>query len=129
ETLHEWRKQAKYLRYQLEILRPLWPDQIGELAHEADRMGVLLGDDHDLVLLRQKLKSDADHFDNKTDLETLAALIDRRRAGLAQEAMQLGRRFFRETARNFQRRLKGYWKEWRAASATEQLRPIQPVPA
>src|SRR5262249_26970638 len=24
-TLHEWRKQVKYLRYQLEVLRPLWP--------------------------------------------------------------------------------------------------------
>ena len=30
--LHEWRKQAKYLRYQLEILLPLWPERVKELA-------------------------------------------------------------------------------------------------
>src|SRR5262249_21102263 len=39
ETLHEWRKQAKYLRYQLETLGPLWPERMEELAAEADRMG------------------------------------------------------------------------------------------
>jgi CHAD domain-containing protein len=44
--LHEWRKQVKYLRYQFEVLRPLWPERMEELATEADRMGDLLGDDH-----------------------------------------------------------------------------------
>jgi CHAD domain-containing protein len=42
-TLHVWRKQVKYLRYQLEVLRPLWPERIEELAAEADRMGRLAG--------------------------------------------------------------------------------------
>src|SRR5262249_22924272 len=36
--LHEWRKQAKCLRYQLQVLRPLWPERMEELADEADRM-------------------------------------------------------------------------------------------
>src|SRR5262245_32339530 len=29
EKLHEWRKQAKYLRYQLDLLQPLWPERMG----------------------------------------------------------------------------------------------------
>ncbi|GIU92541.1 MAG: hypothetical protein KatS3mg011_1447 [Acidimicrobiia bacterium] len=33
-SVHQWRKRAKYLRHQLEILRPLWPELL-----EGDRFG------------------------------------------------------------------------------------------
>jgi CHAD domain-containing protein len=116
EKLHEWRKQAKYLRYQLEILRPLWPERVGELADEADQMGDLLGDDHDLAALRQMLTDDPERYGDEGDREVLLALIDRRRAELEQEAMLLGRRFFQDGPCDFAGRLKGYWKAWRAQS-------------
>jgi len=114
ETLHEWRKQVKYLRYQLEILRPLWPERLDELASEADKMGDLLGDDHDLAVLRQMLM-DPDHFEDDADGEMLLALIDRRRDEVEQEAMLLGERFFQDRPREFARRLKGYWKTYAAS--------------
>src|SRR5262245_25641294 len=124
EKLHEWRKQAKYLRYQLEILRPLWPERMEELANEADRMGDLLGDDHDLAALRQMLTDDPGRFGDEDDREVLLALIDRRRAELEQEAMLLGRRFFQDSPRDFARRLRGYWKTWCAQA--EPGRPDEP---
>jgi len=113
EKMHEWRKQAKYLRYQLELLHPLWPERLGELAEEADQMGTLLGDDHDLAVLRQMLTSHPDRFGDEGDREALLALIDRRHAELLREALQLGRRFFEDRPRRFARRLKAYWKTWR----------------
>jgi len=121
EKLHEWRKQVKYLRYQLEVLKPLWPERMEELANEADRMGDLLGDDHDLAALRQLLTDDPGRFGDEGDRELLLALIDRRRAELEPEAMLLGQRFFQDSPRKFSRRLRGYWKTWRA-----QARPQQP---
>jgi CHAD domain-containing protein len=129
ESLHEWRKQAKYLRYQLEILRPVWPERMEELANEADRMGELLGDDHDLAALRQMLTADPARFGDAADREVLLALIDRRRAELEQEAFLLGRRFFGEKPREFARRLKGYWKTWRAGAAPGQPAEPQLAPA
>src|SRR5262249_11084909 len=114
ENLHEWRKQAKYLRYQLEVLRPIWPERLEELVNEADRMGDLLGDDHDLAVLRQRLTDDPDHYGDKGDQEVLLALIDRRRAELEQGALLLGGRFFQDRRSEFARHLKGYWKGWRA---------------
>jgi CHAD domain-containing protein len=114
ELLHEWRKQAKYLRYQVEVLRPLWPERLEEVAAEADRMGDLLGDDHDLAVLRQLLTDDPGRFGDAGDTEVLLALIDRRRAELEQDALLLARRFFQDRPREFARRLKGYWKTWRA---------------
>jgi CHAD domain-containing protein len=119
EKLHEWRKQAKYLRYQLEILTPIWPEWMEELAREADRIGELLGDDHDLVVLRQTLTDNPGRFGDEGDRELLLALIDRRRAELEQEAMLLGRRFFQDSPGDFARRLKGYWKTCRAQAEPE----------
>jgi CHAD domain-containing protein len=129
EKLHEWRKQAKYLRYQLEILRPAWPERMEELADEADRMGDLLGDDHDLAVLRQTLTGDPDRFGDEGDLEVLLALIDRRRAELEQEARLLGERFFQDRPRAFARRLKGYWKAWRAQPGAGQPDEARFTPA
>ena len=120
EHLHEWRKQAKYLRYQLEVLRPIWPERMEELAKEADRMGDLLGDDHDLAVLRQMLTEDPERFGDEGDREVLSALIERRRAELEQEAMLLDQRFFQDSPRDFARRLKGYWKAWRAQAEPKQ---------
>jgi CHAD domain-containing protein len=128
-NLHEWRKQVKYLRYQLEVLRPLWPDRMEELAAEADRMGDLLGDDHDLVVLRQVLTRDPQPFADEGERETLLALIDRRRAELGQEALLLGERFFQDRPRELVRRLKGYWKTWRDQASSAQADESVPAPA
>jgi CHAD domain-containing protein len=114
EKLHEWRKQTKHVFYQLEILRPLWPERMEELSKETDRMGELLGDDHDLAVLRRTLTHEPQNFGDEGDREMLLALIDRRRAELEQEVMLLGGRFFLDRPRDFTRRLKGYWKTWRA---------------
>jgi CHAD domain-containing protein len=129
ETLHEWRKQAKYARYQLEILRPIWPQRLEELANEADQMGELLGDDHDMAVLRQMLSNDPDRFGDEGDREMLLALIDRRRAELEQEAMLLGGRFFQDSPRPFARRMKSYWKLWGRTTTAAQATEPQPAPA
>jgi CHAD domain-containing protein len=121
EKLHEWRKQVKYLRYQLEILRPLWPERLDELIQEAERMGEFLGEDHDLAVLQQMLSQDAEKFGDPSDIEAVSALAQRRRAELEQDALLLGERYFQDGPKAFVRRLKGYWKAAKAVPAT---RPV-----
>jgi CHAD domain-containing protein len=125
--LHEWRKQVKYLRYQLEVLRPLWPERMEEQAAEADGMGDLLGDDHDLAVLRQTLTRDPQPVADDGEREALLALIDRRRAALAEEVLLLGDRFFQDRPKELARRLKGYWKTWRGQASPTQ--PDEPLSA
>jgi CHAD domain-containing protein len=120
ENLHEWRKQAKYLRYQLEVLRQLWTERMEELASEANWMSDLLGDDHDLAVLRQMMMEDSGRLGDQGDREVLQALIDRCRTELEQEAMLLGSRFFQDSPRSFTRRLRGYWNTRRALSEADQ---------
>ena len=92
-------------------------------------MGDLLGDDHDLAVLRQVLTDASARFGDAGDREVLLALIDRRRAELEQEARLLGGRFFQDRPGQFARRVKGYWKTWRRAAPAAQAAESQPAPA
>jgi len=90
ENLHEWRKQVKYLRYQLELFTPTWPEVVGKLAGQAEEVGDLLGDDHDLAVLRGML-TDTDRDERPTEkMGSIAELIDRRREKLQSEAIAKG---------------------------------------
>jgi hypothetical protein len=91
-------------------------------------MGELLGDDHDLAVLRRMLTDDPARFGGEGETEMLLALIDRRRVELEQEAFSLGGRFFQEKAGEFTRRLKGYWKKWRAQAGREPSEPPRLAP-
>ena len=110
--LHEWRKQTKYLWHQLQLLEPLWPGMIGELADQARRLADYLGDDHDLSVLRDKVIEVGDSA-GKTERRALIRLIDVRRTELRDKAMVLGRRIFEETPAEFATRFGQYWRDWR----------------
>jgi hypothetical protein len=90
-----------------------------ELAREADRMGELLGDDHDLTLLKQTLTADREQFGDAEATEVLLALIEHRQTDLRKQALLLAERFFEESAADFARRLKGYWRAWRSQVKAE----------
>ena len=117
ENLHEWRKQAKYLRYQLEVLRRTWPAAMEGLATEARILTDLLGSDHDLAVLRQKLEEEPERFPDRKVVETLAGLIDRRRAELQEEAWDIGRHLYADRPKAFVNRLGDCWRAWRAEAS------------
>jgi CHAD domain-containing protein len=112
ERLHEWRKQAKYLRYQLQILRPLWPAIIGELSDQAHKLTNALGRNHDLAVLRDKVMESEDATFNGATRDALIALIDCRRVELRDTALLLGQRIYEEKPKVFAARFKKYWQDW-----------------
>jgi CHAD domain-containing protein len=112
ENLHEWRKQVKYLRYQLELITPTWPEIVGKPTYQAKEMGDLLGDDHDLAVLRGLL-TETDGDERPTaKTSSIAELIDRRREKLQSKAIAKGELLYRERPKQFARRLKAYWQKW-----------------
>ena len=111
ENLHEWRKHTKDLWYHLRVLTPTSPGIVGGQAKDAHRVGDLLGDDHDLAVLRDRLNDTADAI--TADLDPVFGLIDHRRDQLQEEALLLGRRVYAEKPSAFERRLRRYWKAWR----------------
>ena len=109
EGLHEWRKRVKYLRYQMEALTPLQPVLIGGLAAELDRLGELLGDDHDLAALSDLVRLHPLEFDDARQRWLLAALAYERRVVLQREAFTLGEALYSERPREFVQRIGAMW--------------------
>jgi CHAD domain-containing protein len=112
ENLHAWRKRAKDLWYHLRMLKPLSPGIVGGQADEAHKLADLLGDDHDLAVLRDALEKGAGAV--PVDLDAVIGLVDHRRAQLQAEALLVGERLYAEPPKAFGRRLHSYWRTWRA---------------
>ena len=110
ETLHEWRKRVKDLGYQIRLLRPIWQGMLDALADEFEKLADYLSHDHDLALLRQTVLQGPP--EGRTELETLIALIDKRRGELQAEAKRLGSRMYAEKPSAFVRRVQVYWRAW-----------------
>jgi CHAD domain-containing protein len=100
EDLHEWRKQTKYLWHQLQLLTPLAPGPIDEMADEFHQLADYLGDEHDLAVLRERVSG------------TITELIDRRREELQDKAFALGERLYADKARTFVHGLQKEWSAW-----------------
>jgi CHAD domain-containing protein len=114
EIFHEWRKDVKYLRYQIRLLKPIWSMMLEKLGDELETLGEYLSEDHDLALLRQHVLDAVEPTDNGTDVDALIALIDLRRGELQVEAKRLGERVYAEKPRTFTGRLQVYWQAWRS---------------
>jgi len=106
EDVHEWRKRVKDLWYQLRIVREAWPPVTGALADQAHGLAELLGEHHDLAVLRADLEGRR----QLPDAKALAAAIDGRQGELLDEALGLGARIYAEKPAVFRRRLCAYWR-------------------
>lgn len=110
-NLHEWRKRTKYLWHQLQILTPLAPGTLGELADEFHTLADYLGDEHDLAVLREQA-SVRPHGTDKDAASSLKTLIDRRRDELQGKAFTLGERLYADGANAFAARITKHWSHW-----------------
>ena len=119
ENLHEWRKRAKYLRHQIDLLSPAWPEMMGLAEDSLHELTTLLGDDHDLAVVRETLQAElpAAAASNAALAEIQETLADRHQAKL-EPARALGRRLFAEKPQDFVRRIESYWNSRSEAQAT-----------
>ena len=112
ENLHEWRKHVQNLWHQLRLLCPIQPDQLRVAVGELKTLSQLLGDDHDLVMLRRFV---ARHCARRSPAEVklLNELIERRQSELRTAAFAVGSRFYTKKPAIFCRQLENYWHAWR----------------
>lgn len=104
---HHWRRDAKYLALQLELLQSWRSPLLGQLAHDAAQLERVLGEDHDLAVL-------LDHVRELTGFtDTHLSDINGRRERLKQQALDLGRRLYASRLRKLRGRLHRDWRHWR----------------
>ena len=114
EAFHDWRKQVKYLWYHIQILENVWPPVMQSLTEELDQLGELLGQDHDLAVLRTAVMAEFPRAGATATLMALERRIGEVRSRMQGEARLLGERIYVERPREFTRRLRGYWRVWQA---------------
>ncbi|MGH8913235.1 MAG: CHAD domain-containing protein [Acidimicrobiia bacterium] len=115
QHLHLWRKQVKYLKHQMEILTPMWPEVMIGMALTLDRIADLLGQDHDLAGLLQLLADRPDLCPNPLERSLMSALALQRRADLQTASRILGRRIYAESPAALHSRFEAYWESMEMA--------------
>ncbi len=106
EDWHEWRKRAKDLWYHLDLLRNAWPEVVKPLADQASHLADLLGEDHDLAVLRSLLD---DQNSPVEDIAPIFELLADEQARLRAAAIELGRRLYADKARTWTGRIGAWW--------------------
>jgi CHAD domain-containing protein len=108
--LHTLRQRAVNLRYQMELVEPLWP-RFGRMwTDEAERLRGRLGQCQDLEVLRRLTDP---HQPLAHWRSRLAPAIAERSTALTQRAARIAHRLFAERPKSFRHRLETLWENAR----------------
>jgi CHAD domain-containing protein len=102
--LHEWRKHVKTHWYHVQLLEPLWPEMLKEYSSVLHNLSQLLGDHHDLHVLRERVQGAP---------RDVAELMGMRQSFLEQQAHAIGNRVYAERTPQFVSRIGKWWSAWR----------------
>ncbi|MHB1537432.1 MAG: CHAD domain-containing protein [Solirubrobacteraceae bacterium] len=105
-AMHDWRKRVKDLRYATEALDGIACKQkpLRNLARRADTLGETLGEEHDLALLRDRIRSERRLFRGEQRARrALLKQVARDRMRLRKRATAAGRKLYGAKPRRFGR--------------------------
>lgn len=111
-NFHWWRKRAKYLRFQSELLYPIWPEMMEGQIKALDHLGEMLGAEHDLAALLLLIIQNPELCPDPTERALLMALAQHRRRELQAASITMGARVYAERPSDFSRRMGVYFEAW-----------------
>ncbi|HSI12305.1 MAG TPA: CHAD domain-containing protein [Chthoniobacter sp.] len=100
-ALHDWRRRTKDLLYHILLCHSIAPDFMEELAGELEVIGEFLGDDHDIVVLRELLERHPRHIPPGQARDSFFEMFSLRREELLDAAFDLAGRTFAESPDGF----------------------------
>jgi CHAD domain-containing protein len=130
DEFHEWRKRAKYLWYQIRLLRNAAPSVLRPLSRRLHDVSDALGDAHDLVLMKDRVESfEADDAAKEAFRIVASGYV----LELEARAISLGSRLWAEEPPTFVNRLELYWEAWQSgdelvAGEIQDLTPTSDAP-
>ena len=116
QVLHEWRKHAKHLRHHVQILSTAWPACFGALESELHRLTDVLGNVHDLALLREFLLATPPDSLETRQIACTTKIIEKTVRSETERAFGLGALLFAEKSRVFRKRINQYVVAWESGS-------------
>lgn len=109
EEIHEFRKKAKYLRYQVDMLNRLWPSVMETLEKEFHRLTDFTGELNDLKNLQQAVRR-MNSLLRPEESKMLGYLIENRQEYLLDQVIKLGSNLYAESPAAFGDRMGSYWE-------------------
>jgi CHAD domain-containing protein len=112
KRLHSFRIGVKRHQYQLTLLEPMWPEPIKAFRQEAQRLGELLGQDHDLSLLERRFEALVLRHEFAPLERSFANAANHLHSELRREAFDLGARVYAESPGRVLLRYREYFDAW-----------------
>ncbi|MFN7997877.1 MAG: CHAD domain-containing protein [Bryobacteraceae bacterium] len=118
ENYHEWRKRVKDLWYHVRLLEYVWTDVMQAYEKALKELETWLGDDHNLIVLRDQVMAEPEFYGKEQDVARLLQLMDKYHKELRDNACSVGERIYEEKPRQFSRRMQHTWDSWQAQPKT-----------
>lgn len=110
DAFHQWRKAIKTLWYELRLLEACGAERIQKDIAALDAAEVLLGDDHNVTVLRSRLTRAATTLP-QPDIEALRAAATHFQDELRRRAIAKARPIFRTASKEYVRRIETAWNQ------------------
>jgi len=109
ENYHEWRKRVKDHWYQVRLLEGVWDGTMPAYERRLKDLETWLGEDHNLVVLREKIMAEPDFYGTQPEIALFVRLVGKYHKELRGDAVALGAHVYRVKPRQFVRRMRGMW--------------------
>ena len=111
DNLHDWRKRVKDLWHATQIVREAKPKRLKRISRSAHALADVLGDGHDLSVLRDYVVAHPACFADDASRQAVLSVIDRRSAALRAEALDRGPRLYERSPKRFVRMIERGWRK------------------
>jgi len=109
EAFHEWRKSVQTHWRHMALLVRMWPEMVEARVAAARELSQILGEDHDLSLLKHHLAELGDGALSRAERGSVEALIRERQRVLRAAARPRGQMIFAERPKAHGRRIASVW--------------------
>jgi CHAD domain-containing protein len=109
ENYHEWRKRVKDHWYHVRLLEGVWDSGMQAYEKSLKELEGLLGEDHNLVVLRGKVQTEPAWYGKEPEIALLIKLIGACQRELRDHALAAGKDIYGEKPERFTKRMRRVW--------------------
>ncbi|HEX2842955.1 CHAD domain-containing protein [Hyphomicrobium sp.] len=110
EAFHDWRKSVQALWRHMSLVSKAWPAHFDAHVALARELSQILGDDHDLAILREKMRALPPSALSLEDRQEIESLLETRQQALRLATKPRGDMLFSERPKAHGRRIATVWK-------------------
>jgi len=117
ENWHTWRKRVKDHWYHVRLLAGVWDGSMPAYERRLKDLETWLGEDHNLVVLREKVTSEPNFYGSPAQIALFGRLIGKYQRHLRGAALELGGQIYGPKAQEIVKAMRRMWDSQPAAAS------------